>query len=86
MPISTLTNIGCACSAPSSKPTWRRTRADAPKILCIGDIHIENFGTWRDAQSRFVWGVNNFDEAPVMSYAYELIRLVTSARLAPASA
>jgi uncharacterized protein (DUF2252 family) len=23
---------------------------NAPRVLCVGDIHTENFGTWRDAQ------------------------------------
>lgn len=55
----------------------------APQILCIGDIHIENYGTWRDADARLVWGINDFDEAAVMPYAYDLIRLTTSAILAP---
>jgi hypothetical protein len=56
---------------------------DAPRTSCVGDIHVENFGIWRDADARMVWGVNDFDEAAVMPYAYDLIRLVTSARLAP---
>lgn len=56
--------------------------AKAPRTLCVGDIHVENYGTWRDAQSRLVWGINDFDEAASMPYAYDLIRLATSARLA----
>jgi Uncharacterized protein conserved in bacteria (DUF2252) len=51
-------------------------------ILAVGDIHLENFGTWRDAEGRLVWGVNDFDEAAVIPYAYDLVRLATSARLA----
>ncbi len=57
--------------------------SDAPRAICVGDIHVENFGTWRDARARLVWGVNDFDEAATMPYAYDLVRLVTSARLAP---
>lgn len=56
---------------------------EAPKVLSVGDTHVENFGTWRDAQARLVWGVNDFDEAAVMPYPYDLVRLTTSARLAP---
>ena len=26
--------------------------ADGPKVLAVGDIHIENYGTWRDADGR----------------------------------
>jgi hypothetical protein len=55
----------------------------APPVLCIGDIHIENYGTWRDADARLVWGINDFDEAAVMPYAFDLVRLTTSAILAP---
>lgn len=57
--------------------------ADAPPALCVGDIHLENFGTWRDADGRWVWGVNDFDEAAVVPYAFDLVRLAASAALAP---
>jgi Uncharacterized protein conserved in bacteria (DUF2252) len=56
---------------------------DAPSALCVGDIHLENFGTWRDADGRWVWGVNDFDEAAVMPYAFDLVRLAASVALAP---
>src|SRR6476469_9491860 len=56
--------------------------AKAPRVLAVGDLHVENFGTWRDAEGRLVWGVNDVDEAARMPYAVDLIRLVTSAILA----
>ena len=56
--------------------------ADAPAVLAVGDIHLENFGTWRDADGRLVWGVNDFDEAAEMPYVLDLIRLATSALVA----
>ena len=56
--------------------------AKTPPVLSIGDLHLENFGTWRDAEARLVWGVNDFDEAAVIPYAFDLVRLATSARLA----
>ena len=56
---------------------------NSPRVLCVGDIHMENFGTWRDAEGRWVWGVNDFDEGAVMPYAFDLVRLATSIRLAP---
>ncbi|OBS50666.1 hypothetical protein A8B73_20490 [Methylosinus sp. 3S-1] len=57
--------------------------AQAPRVLCVGDAHTENFGTWRDSEGRLVWGVNDFDEAAVMPYPFDLVRLMTSFRLAP---
>src|SRR5712692_8199192 len=53
--------------------------ADAPKVLAVGDLHVENFGTWRDLEGRLVWGVNDFDEAWPAAYASDLVRLLVSA-------
>ena len=56
--------------------------ADAPQVLGVGDVHVENFGTWRDAEGRLVWGVNDVDEAYAIPYTNDLVRLATSAQLA----
>src|SRR4029450_13024902 len=29
--------------------------SNAPRVLCVGDTHVENFGTWRDSEARQVW-------------------------------
>lgn len=55
--------------------------AGAPAVLAVGDIHVENFGTWRDVDGRLVWGVNDFDEAAEMPFALDLVRLTVSALL-----
>lgn len=57
---------------------------DAPRVLAVGDLHVENYGTWRDAEGRLVWGVNDFDEATNLPYTVDLVRLATSAGLAAA--
>src|SRR5580765_8215919 len=56
--------------------------AAAPGLLAVGDLHIENFGTWRDAEGRLSWGVNDFDEACYLPYTNDLVRLATSALFA----
>ncbi len=56
--------------------------ATAPRVLAIGDLHIENFGTWRDIEGRLIWGINDFDEASELPYSNDLIRLAVSAFLA----
>jgi hypothetical protein len=53
----------------------------APSVLAVGDIHVENYGTWRDAEGRLNWGINDFDEAYPLPYTSDLTRLATSARL-----
>lgn len=57
---------------------------EAPRVLAVGDLHVENYGTWRDVEGRLVWGVNDFDEAYRMPYTFDLVRLATSAGLAAA--
>ena len=59
------------------KKAWR-----APVVLAIGDLHVANFGTWRDAKDELIWGINDFDEASPLPYTLDLIRLATSVELA----
>jgi hypothetical protein len=63
---------------PSACPDLRH----APCVLSVGDLHVENFGTWRDAEGRLVWGINDFDEAARLPCTLDLVRLATSALLA----
>jgi hypothetical protein len=67
-------------------PVICKKLADAPPVLAIGDAHIENFGLWRDAEGRLVWGVNDFDEAAITPYAFDLVRLATSILLSSSAA
>src|SRR5580692_480965 len=67
---------------------WAQTWPDvspetfkAPVALAVGDLHVENFGTWRDVEGRLIWGINDFDELAWMPYTCDLVRLATSALL-----
>lgn len=51
---------------------------DAPAVPSVGDAHVGNFGMWRDAQARLVWGINDYDEAARLPYALDLVRLCAS--------
>lgn len=64
---------------------WPEVCADlatAPVLRAVADLHVENFGTWRDSDGRLIWGINDFDEACVFPYTSDLVRLVVSAKLA----
>ena len=37
--------------------------AEGVRVLAVGDLHVETYGTWRDVEGRLVWGVSDFDEA-----------------------
>ena len=50
-------------------------------LLAVGDLHVENFGVWRDSQQRLVWGINDFDDACELPFTSDLVRLAASALL-----
>jgi hypothetical protein len=64
---------------------WRAGAGDAgraTRVLAVGDLHVENFGTWRDADGRLIWGINDFDEATRLPWTQDLVRLAAGAHLA----
>lgn len=64
---------------------WQREAQEltrAVSVVSVGDLHVEDFGTWRDAEGRLIWGINDFDEACLLPWTHDLVRLVTSARIA----
>jgi hypothetical protein len=62
---------------PSLCADLRRT----PRVLAVGDLHVNSFGTWRDAEGRLAWGVDDFDEAYPLPYANDLVRLAASLKV-----
>ncbi|HYS62287.1 MAG TPA: DUF2252 domain-containing protein [Paraburkholderia sp.] len=51
---------------------------DAPPVWICGDMHLENFGSYK-ADNRLIYFDNNdFDEACLAPSLYELVRLLTS--------
>jgi len=63
-------------------PTVCEDLTTAPVVLAVGDLHLENFGTWRDQEGRLIWGINDFDEAYRLPYTHDLVRLAVSAKVA----
>ena len=53
----------------------------APKVLAVGDLHVNSFGTWRDVEGRLCWGVDDFDEAYPLAYTNDLVRLAASMKI-----
>ena len=51
------------------------------RVWIHGDLHAENFGTYMDAQGRLVFNVNDFDEAYVGPFTWDLKRFVASVAL-----
>lgn len=51
--------------------------------ITVGDLHVENFGTWRDRAGVRRWGVNDLDELGRSPWLIDPLRLATSAVLSP---
>jgi uncharacterized protein (DUF2252 family) len=51
------------------------------RVWIHGDLHAENFGTYMDADGMLVFDVNDFDEAYVGHFSWDLRRFVASVAL-----
>ena len=63
---------------------WPDVCADlcrAPKVLAVGDLHVNSFGTWRDSEGRLCWGVDDFDESYPLPYTNDIVRLAASLKI-----
>ena len=54
---------------------------DTARIWIQGDLHAENFGTYLDADGRLVFDVNDFDEAYLGHWTWDLARFAASLAL-----
>ncbi|MEO3978849.1 DUF2252 domain-containing protein [Streptomyces sp. CAU 1734] len=51
------------------------------RVWIHGDLHAENFGTYMDSNGRLIFNVNDFDEAYVGPFTWDLKRLAASLAL-----
>ncbi len=54
---------------------------DSGRIWIHGDLHVENFGTYLNAHGRLVFDVNDFDEAYLGRFTWDLQRFAASLAL-----
>ncbi|OJJ08133.1 hypothetical protein ASPVEDRAFT_47339 [Aspergillus versicolor CBS 583.65] len=55
--------------------------SESGRIWIHGDLHAENFGTYMDSQGRLIFNVNDFDEAYVGPFTWDVKRFVASIAL-----
>jgi uncharacterized protein (DUF2252 family) len=55
--------------------------AEARRVWIQGDLHAENFGTYMDARGRLVFDVNDFDEAYLGHWTWDVLRFSASLAL-----
>lgn len=56
--------------------------ARAPAVWSCGDLHLENFGSYKGDNRLTYFDINDFDESALIPASWDLVRLLTSVRLA----
>lgn len=51
---------------------------DAPLAWCCGDLHFENFGSYKGDNRLVYFDINDYDEAALAPVTWDIIRLLTS--------
>jgi uncharacterized protein (DUF2252 family) len=51
---------------------------DAPLAWCCGDLHFENFGSYKGDNRLVYFDINDYDEAALAPATWDIIRLLTS--------
>ncbi len=74
---------GAACLFFARATTQRDAFAtgDSAKIWIHGDLHVENIGTYLNSDGRLVFDVNDFDEAYLGHFTWDLMRFGASLAL-----
>jgi uncharacterized protein (DUF2252 family) len=63
-----------------------RVLHDAPGAWISGDLHVENFGTYKGDNRQVYFDLNDFDEAALAPCLWDLLRLLLSVLIATRSA
>lgn len=58
------------------------TVPDAPLTWCSGDLHLENFGSYRASNGLVYFDINDFDEGALAPATWELVRFLGSIGMA----
>lgn len=56
--------------------------AKAPAVWSCGDLHLENFGSYKGDNRLSYFDINDFDESALIPASWDIVRLLTSVRLA----
>ncbi len=57
----------------------------APLAWCCGDLHLENFGSYKGDNRLIYFDINDFDEAALAPASWDLVRMLTSLRVGAAA-
>src|SRR5680860_142786 len=74
---------GTACLFYADVTKMRDAWADdrTSRVWIHGDLHVENFGTYMNSDGRLVFDINDYDEASIGHFAWDLQRFAASMAL-----
>ena len=52
--------------------------AEAPPVWCCGDLHLQNFGSYKGDNRLVYFDINDFDESVLAPASWDLLRFLTS--------
>lgn len=52
--------------------------AEAPAVWCCGDLHLQNFGSYKGDNRLVYFDINDFDESALAPASWDLLRFLTS--------
>ena len=55
----------------------------SPPVWSCGDLHLENFGSFKGDNRLVYFDINDFDESALAPASWDLVRLLSSLRVAP---
>ena len=55
--------------------------ADAPAVWSCGDLHLQNFGSYKGDNRLVYFDLNDFDEGVLAPASWDLVRFLTSVRV-----
>ena len=69
------------CTGDGGKDSGPYLDERTARVWIHGDLHAENFGTYMDSTGRLIFNVNDFDEAYVDPFTWDLKRFAASVAL-----
>lgn len=51
---------------------------EAPLAWCCGDLHFENYGSYKGDNRQVYFDINDYDEAALAPFTWDMVRLLTS--------
>src|SRR5690348_15966685 len=56
--------------------------SDLPPVWACGDLHLENCGSYRADNGQVYFDINDFDEATLLPFGWDLVRVIASVLVA----